>query len=324
MSVSPRRPSGRWSIIIAALMKLVECVPNVSDGRRLEVISAIRAAVEEVAGVYILDLHADSAHNRSVLTFVGGPAEVAEAAFRCVARAAELINMEHHRGEHPRMGATDVLPFVPLGQTTMAECIDLARRLGRRIGQELDVPVYLYYEAATRPERRWLPNVRRGEYEAIKQEIGCDPQRAPDFGPPRLGSAGATAVGARPFLIAFNVNLASSDQDLARSIARTVRQSSGGLPAVQARGLATDDPSVVQVSMNLLDYHLTPLHVLFERVRDLAAAQAVEVQASEVVGLLPAEALSMTASHFYQLRHFGSDAVLENRLLGAVLANTKS
>jgi glutamate formiminotransferase len=300
-------------------MKLVECVPNFSEGRRLEVIHAIRASIEAVPGVYVLDQHADSAHNRSVLTFVGAADEVAEAAFRCVARAAELIDMERHRGEHPRMGATDVLPFVPLGQTSMAECVDLARRAGRRIGDELELPVYLYYEAASRPERRWLPDVRRGEYELIKQEIGRRPEREPDFGPPRMGSAGATAVGARPFLIAFNVNLASGDIDLARSIARAVRQSSGGLQAVQARGLATDDPRVVQVSMNLLDYHVTPLYVVFERVRELAAEQGIEVEASEVVGLLPTEALSMTAAHYYRVRHFGPEAVLEHRLLEVML-----
>ena len=300
-------------------MRLVECVPNFSEGQRADVIAAIRAAAESVAGVYVLDQHADSTHNRMVLTFAGQADAVAEAAFRCVARAAELIDLNQHRGQHPRMGATDVLPFVPLGETTMAECVELARRVGRRIGDELELPVYLYYEAATRPERRWLPNVRQGEYEAIKEEIGRRPERAPDFGPARLGPAGATAVGARPVLIAFNVNLASSDLKLARAIARQVRQSSGGLPGVQARGLATDDPNRVQVSMNLLDYHLTPLHQLFERVRELAAAEGVEVAASEVVGLLPTEALTMTAAQLFRLPHFGPAAVLEQCLLGALL-----
>lgn len=302
-------------------MRLIECVPNFSEGRRIDVIAEIRAAAESVAEVYLLDQHADSAHNRTVLTFAGSAEAVAEAAFRCVARAAELIDLNQHRGQHPRMGATDVLPFVPLGETTMAECIELARRVGRRIGEQLEIPVYLYSEAATRPERRWLPNVRQGEYEAIKQEIGQRPERAPDFGPTRLGPAGATAVGARPVLIAFNVNLASADLRLARAIARQVRQSSGGLAGVQARGLATDDPERVQVSMNLLDYRLTPLHQLFERVRELAAARGVEVAASEVVGLLPTEALTMTAAHLFRLPHFGPSAVLEQRLLGALLGS---
>ena len=300
-------------------MKLVECVPNFSEGRRLEVIVAIRAAIEAVDGVYVLDQHADAAHNRSVLTFVGRAEAVAEAAFQGAARAAELIDLNSHRGEHPRMGATDVLPFVPLGQTTMADCVELARAVGRRIGDELRLPVYLYYEAATRPERRWLPNVRRGEYEGIREEIGRLPEREPDFGPARMGPAGATAVGARPFLIAFNVNLASSNLSLARAIARTVRESSGGLPAVQARGLATADPDVVQVSMNLLDYNVTPLHQLYERVRGLATEQGAEVAASEVVGLLPTEALTLTAAHYVRVAHFGPQAVLEHRLLNALL-----
>lgn len=306
-------------IIIAALMRLVECVPNFSEGRRPEVIAAIRAAAESAGGVYLLDEHADPVHNRCVLTFAGRADAVAEAAFRCVRRAAELIDLDRHQGEHPRMGATDVLPFVPLGETTMAECVMLAEQVGQRIGAELGIPVYLYYEAARRPARRWLPNIRRGEYEAIKEEIGRLPEREPDFGPARLGPAGATAVGARPFLIAFNVNLATSDLGLARSIARTVRQSSGGLAAVQARGMATADPDVVQVSMNLLDFHVTPLHQLYERVRDLAAERGVAVAASEVVGLLPTEALAMTAAHVYRLPPFGAQSVLEQRLLGAVL-----
>jgi glutamate formiminotransferase len=283
------------------------------------VIAALRAAAAGVRDVYVLDQHADPAHNRTVLTFAGPAGPVAEAAFRCVAKAAELIDLNLQRGQHPRMGATDVLPFVPLGETSMAECVELARQVGRRIGAELAIPVYLYYEAATRPERRWLPNIRRGEYEAIRDEIGQLPERAPDFGPARLGPAGATAVGARPVLIAYNVNLATADLALARSIARAVRESSGGLPGVQARGMATAQPDRVQVSMNLLDYRLTPLHLLFERVRALAAERGVEVDSSEVVGLLPTEALTMTAEHLYRLPSFAPSAVLESRLLGALL-----
>jgi glutamate formiminotransferase len=300
-------------------MRLVECVPNFSEGRRPAVIAAIRAEAEAVERVQVLDQHADSAHNRFVLTFAGPLEAVAEAAYRCVARAAELNDLTVHQGEHPRIGATDVLPFGPLGETTMAECVELARAVGQRIGTELEIPVYLYYEAASRPERRWLPNIRRGEFEALRDEIGRLPEREPDFGPSRLGTAGATAVGARPFLIAFNVNLRTSELSLARAIARQVRESSGGLPAVQARGMATSDPDVVQVSMNLLDFHVTPLHQLFERVRDLAAASGVAVAASEVVGLVPTEALSLTAAHFYHLPHFGPGSVLEARLLNALL-----
>jgi glutamate formiminotransferase len=300
-------------------MRLVECVPNFSEGRRPAVIAAIRAAAESVERVVVLDQHADAVHNRSVLTFAGPTEAVAEAAFRAAARAAALIDLNQHEGQHPRMGATDVLPFVPLGATTMAECVELALVVGRRIGEELGIPVYLYYEAARRPERRWLPSIRRGEYEAIKTEIGQRPERAPDFGPAQLGPAGATAVGARPILIAFNMNLASADLRLARAIARAVRESSGGLPAVQARAMTTADPNLVQVSMNLLNYRVTPLHLLFERVRDLAAAQHVAVASSEVVGLLPTEALAETAAHLYSLAHFGTASVLENRLLTALL-----
>lgn len=302
-------------------MKLVECVPNFSEGRRLEVIAAIRTAIESVAGVYLLDQHVDGAHNRSVLTFVGDPEAVAEAAFRGVATAARLIDLEQHRGEHPRMGATDVLPFVPLGETTMEECVQLARRVGARIGTELEIPVYLYYEAATRPERRWLPNIRRGEYEAIKAEIALRPERAPDFGPARLGPAGATAVGARPLLIAFNVNLATADLRVAKAIARAVRQSSGGLPAVQARGMATADPAIVQVSMNLLDYRVTPLHRLYARVRELAAEHGVALAGSEVVGLLPTEALAAAAAELLGAPGLGARGVLEHRLLERLLGD---
>jgi glutamate formiminotransferase len=300
-------------------MKLVECVPNFSEGRRPEVIAAIRTAAEQSPGVHLLDQHADWAHNRLVLTFVGRPKEVAEAAFLCVERAAQLIDLEKHHGEHPRMGATDVVPFVPLGESTMDDCIQLARQVGARIGDELRIPVYLYYEAATRPERRWLPNIRRGQYEQIKQQIGVVPERQPDFGPARLGPAGATAVGARPFLIAFNVNLASADVALAQSIAGAVRQSGGGLPAVQARGMATTDSRIVQVSTNLLDYHVTPLHQVYERIRELASRSGVEVASTEVVGLVPTEALTMAAADRYRLVHFGPTSILEARLVEALL-----
>lgn len=300
-------------------MKLVECVPNFSEGRRLEVIAEIRAAIESVSGVYVLDQHVDAVHHRSVLTFVGGVEAVAEAAFRAVATAARLIDLRQHRGEHPRIGATDVLPFVPLGETTMEECVQLARRVGARIGAELEIPVYLYAEAATRPERRWLPKIRRGEYEALKAEIGQRPERAPDFGPARLGPAGATAVGARPLLIAFNVNLATGDLAVARAIARAVRQSSGGLPGVQARGMATADPAVVQVSMNLLDFRATPLHRLYARVRELAAERGVALAGSEVVGLVPTAALAASAAELLGAPGLTASSVLEQRLVERLL-----
>jgi glutamate formiminotransferase len=298
---------------------LVECVPNISEGRRPEVMDTIQSAVAGVRGAVLLDRHADAAHNRMVLTFAGPPGPVAEAAFRVVARSAELIDLDQHRGVHPRMGAADVVPFVPLGSTTMALCVELAVRVGRRIAAELDLPVYLYAEAAQRPERRRLPDIRRGEYEHLRERVPIDTRLAPDFGPARLGPAGATAVGARPPLIAYNVTLATGDLALARGIARTIRESSGGLPAVQARGFPTEDPSVVQVSVNLLDFRRTPLHVVFERIRHLAEQQGVEVLASELVGMAPTAALVDVARHALRFSRLDASASIESRLLASSL-----
>ena len=304
-------------------MQLVECVPNFSEGRREAVIAAIHAAAATTPGVNVLDLHSDPAHNRMVLTFVGSPDAVVEAAFRCAARAAELIDMREHRGEHPRIGATDVVPFVPIGGVTMADCVALAHRLGRRLGDELAIPVYLYYEAARRPDRRRLPDVRRGQYEGLRELVGVDPDRDPDYGPRRVGPAGATAVGARPFLLAYNVNLASSDLELAKQIARAVRESSGGFPAVQALGMATPDPNVVQVSMNLLDTAVTPLHVVYEAVRTRAAEHGVEVASSELVGLMPLDVLVATTGHVARIGGFDRSRVVEARLLEALAAERR-
>lgn len=299
---------------------LVECVPNFSEGRRAEVMDAIQRAAEEVRGVVVLDRHADAVHNRMVLTFVGAAGPVAEAAFRCAAQAADLIDLEAHTGVHPRMGATDVLPFIPLGATPMAVCVELARRVGRRLAAELDLPVYLYAEAATRPRRRRLPDVRAGEFEGIRATIGHDPDRAPDFGPARLGKAGATAVGARTFLVAYNVTLASGSLAVAQAVARAIRESSGGLPAVQARGFPTSSPDAVQVSVNLLDSRLTPLHVVFERIIAEAAARGVEVLASELVGLAPLAVLAETTRHALRVPRLEPTRVIEMGLLEAALA----
>lgn len=295
-------------------MKLIECVPNFSEGRRPHVMDSIVAAIASVPGAMVLDVHADAAHNRMVVTFAGPAEAVAEAAFRGAREAARLIDMEQHRGEHPRIGAADVVPFVPLYGSTMADCVELARQVGQRIAEELEIPVYLYAEAATRPDRRWLPNIRRGQYEALKAEIQTDPARRPDFGPRHLGPAGATAVGARPFLIAYNVSLATGDLSLARAIARKIRQSSGGLAGVQALGMATSQPDVVQVSMNLLGPHSAPLHEVFERVKAEADAHGVEVLRSEVVGLLPTEALVHVARHYLRASGLLPDQTVEARL----------
>lgn len=299
-------------------MQLVECVPNFSEGRRPEVIAAIRDAAGTVPGVTVLDLHADPTHNRMVLTFVGGPEAVAEAAFRSAEQAARLIDMTVQSGEHPRIGATDVIPFVPVAGGAMETCVELANTVGQRLGQELDIPVYLYARAARRPERIRLPDIRRGQFEGLREAIEIDPDRAPDFGPARLGTAGATAVGARPFLVAYNVNLATADLALAKRIARNVRESSGGLAAVQALGMATDDPNVVQVSMNLLDTSVTPLHLVFDTVRSQAATEGVEVTESEIVGLLPLDVVVATTRAHVKARQLETGQIVEARLLQAL------
>jgi glutamate formiminotransferase len=305
-------------------VQLVECVPNFSEGRRPEVIAAIRDAAAAVPGVTVLDLHADPTHNRMVLTFVGAPEAVATAAVRCAEQAARLIDLTVHQGEHPRIGATDVIPFVPVAGVTMDTCVELASTVGRRLGDELGIPVFLYARAARRPERVRLPDIRRGQFEGLREDIEKDPARAPDFGPARLGTAGATAVGARPFLVAYNVNLATSDLTLAKQIARSVRESSGGLPAVQALGMATNDPNIVQVSMNLLDTSTTPLHVVYDTVRDRAAAQGVEVVESEIVGLLPLDVLVSTTRTYIKARELEAAQIVEARLLQSLTTTDPS
>lgn len=295
------------------LQRIVECVPNFSEGRRPQVVAAIVAAVAAVPGTTVLDVQSDADHNRTVLTFVGEPEAVLEGAFQGARQAAELIDLNQHQGAHPRMGATDVVPFVPARSVTMDECVQLARRLGQRLGDELGIPVYLYEEAATRPERQNLADVRKGEFEGIRQLIGSDPAHAPDFGPHAMGPAGATAVGARPFLIAFNVYLNSADVEIAKKIAKTIRHSSGGLRFVKALGLLVEGQA--QVSMNLTDFRRTPLHVVVELIRREAARYGVMITRSELVGMLPQEALLDAACWYLQLDGFTADQVLENRLL---------
>jgi glutamate formiminotransferase len=279
---------------------------------------AIQSAAA-VDGARVLDRHADPVHNRMVLTIAGGPGPVAESAFRAVARAAALVDMNLHRGVHPRIGAADVVPFVPLGATSMQVCVELAMRVGRRIGAELGLPVYLYGAAARSAQRRRLPDLRKGEFERLKADMATDPSLAPDFGPPRVGPAGATAVGARLPLVAYNVTLATGDLGLARSIARDIRESNGGLPAVQARGFRTADPNVVQVSMNLLDTRRTPMSLVYERIREAAGQRGVSVLESELVGLAPAEAVVDVARQSLQFRHLTGDSVLEAHLLHQAL-----
>jgi len=277
--------------------RLVECVPNFSEGRRKEVIDALAAAVAGTRRVHLLDRTADVDHNRCVLTFAGPPEPVLAAMEAAVRVALERIDMEQHEGQHPRIGAVDVIPFVPLGETTLAECVELARAFGARIAAEFELPVYLYAQAATRPDRVVLADLRRPQYEGLKALIG-QRGREPDFGPPRLHpTAGAVAVGARPFLIAYNINLESRDLDLAKRIAHRVRERSGGLPRVQALGLYLEDLHCAQVSMNLLDHAVTPMWLVWETVRDLAAAEGVELRESELIGLAPLAALVAVADH---------------------------
>jgi glutamate formiminotransferase/formiminotetrahydrofolate cyclodeaminase len=249
-----------------------------------------------------------------VITFAGRPEAVEEAAFKGIERAASLIDMDQHQGEHPRIGATDVVPFVPISGVTMEECVDMARRLGERVGQELNIPVYLYEKAATRPERVNLANVRRGEYEALKEEIATKPERKPDFGPSRVGKAGATVIGAREPLIAYNVYLDTDDLKVAQAIARAVRFSSGGLPFVKALGLYIEQRGLVQVSMNLTDYRRTPVHRVVEEIRQEAQRYGASVVSSELVGLIPRQALLDAAEYYLQIEDFQPGMVLESHL----------
>lgn len=292
--------------------RLVECVPNFSEGRRAHVVDCIVDAIAAVTGVKVLDRHSDPDHNRSVVTFVGHPEAALEAAFRGVEAAARLIDMDKHSGQHPRIGAADVVPFVPLRGVTLADCAVLAQRLGQRVGQELDIPVYLYEAAALRPERRALPNVRRGEYEGLKAAIATDTSRQPDYGPARIGSAGAVAVGARQLLVAFNVYLSTTDVAIARQIARAVRESSGGLRHVRALGMLVGGQA--QVSMNLTNVSETPLHRVLEAVRREAQRCGVEATHSEIVGMVPQQVLLDAARWYLQLDVFSPEQIIENRL----------
>jgi glutamate formiminotransferase len=319
---------------------LVESVPNVSEGRRLEVIDRLAAAIAQDPAVALLDRTSDASHNRSVFTVAGEHEAVADALERLVGAAIHEIDMDAHEGEHPRIGAVDVIPFIPLGSTTMEAVIDLARDFGERIAARFDLPVYLYARAARRSDRERLADVRRGQYEGLKAEIG-QRGREPDFGPRKLHpSAGAVAVGARPFLIAYNINLDSDDIDLAKRIARRVRESGGGLPKLQANGFAIHEPERghprrAQVSMNLLDFSVTPLWLVWDAVRDLAAEDGVEPAESELIGLAPLASFLAVADHaeapvegsvetrlaaaadYIRLRDYSPQQILELRLEAA-------
>jgi glutamate formiminotransferase len=315
--------------------KLVESVPNFSEGRRIDVVDKLAAAVERVPGAFLLDRTSDASHNRSVLTLAGEPAPILEALERTVAVAVAEIDMGKHTGEHPRIGAVDVVPFVPLAGASMADCIELARAFAERVADRFGIPVYMYGEAATSPARQRLADIRRGQYEGLRTQIS-ETGREPDFGPARVhATAGAMAVGARPFLIAYNINLESRDLELAKRIARRIRESSGGLPRVQANGFWIEELDRAQVSMNLLDYRTTPLWLVWEAVRSEAAEDGVHLAESELIGLAPLGALVDVADHagvsahlsqterlagaaaFLKLRDFSPLQALELRLEAA-------
>ena len=294
---------------------LVECVPNFSEGRDAAKVDAIAEAIRGVSGVYVLRCEMDADHNRSVITFVGSPESIGKAVLGAVARAVKLIDLNQHRGAHPRLGAADVVPFVPVEGATLEECVVLARRVGQQIWEQLGVPVYLYEAAAMRPERRNLENIRRGQFEGLREEIAASDQRRPDFGEPRLHpTAGATVVGARNFLIAYNIVLNTADLQVANNVARAVRASSGGLPCVKAIGVELKSRNLAQVSMNLTNFSQTPIHRVFQAVESEAERYGAAVVDSEIVGLIPKKALETAAASSLKIANFDPQLILENRL----------
>ena len=293
---------------------IVECVPNFSEGRDPSKVDAIAAAIES-AGAAVLDREMDGDHNRSVITFAAAAGAVGEAAIRGVAKAVELIDLNHHTGVHPRIGAADVVPFVPVEGVTLADCAAIAGRVGAELWSRLRLPVYLYEAAARRSDRVNLENIRKGGFEGLREEVRRNPDRRPDFGGPALHpTAGATVVGARKFLIAYNILLHTADVEIARRIAKTIRASSGGLPCVKAMGVLLESRGLAQVSMNLTDFERTPIHVVYDRVCAEAAGYGATVVSSELIGLIPRRALVATTPEHLLIENFHPDRILENRL----------
>jgi glutamate formiminotransferase len=293
---------------------LIECIPNVSDGRRADVIARIADAIRAVPGARLLDVSSDASHNRSVFTLAGDAAAVEAAVLALFERAVADIDLRTHRGEHPRLGAVDVVPFVPIEGATMADCVALAKRVGAAVAKRFNVPVYLYEEASSQAHRKHLEDVRRGEFEGLAVKMATDGW-TPDFGPATPHpSAGAVAIGARMALIAYNINLATDRLDVAKKIAAAIRHSSGGFRFVKAAGFALADRGIVQVSMNLTNYEKTPIHRVFEVVKHEAARHGVAILESEIVGLVPSAALNAAAEHYLQIEGFKAEQVLENRL----------
>jgi glutamate formiminotransferase len=302
--------------------RLVECVPNFSEGRRPEVLDAIVSAITSVGDVYLLGREMDSDHNRAVITIVGSPESIGEAAIRAVGAAAKLIDLTRHQGEHPRIGAADVVPFIPIRGVTIEQCIAIATHTARQIAERFQIPVYLYESAATRPDRVNLENIRRGQFEGLRDEIGNNPDRKPDFGPARIHpTAGATVVGVRKPLIAYNINLNTNNVGIAKFIARRVRHSTGGFRYVKAMGVLLTERNLAQVSMNLTDFEQTPIQMVFETVRREAERYGVSIAGSEIVGLIPQKALDQTAEYYLRVENFRRDMILENRLAAVMEAS---
>ncbi len=294
------------------MQQIVECVPNFSDGRRPEVYNSIADAIRSVSGLQVLDVSADIDHNRTVITFVGSLSAVEEGAYRAIDKASQLINLDEHEGEHPRIGATDVCPIIPVKGVTMEECVESAHRLGRRVGNELEIAVYFYGSAAKSPERKKLSDIRRGQYEQWREEIGTNPSREPDFGPAFPKTWGATVIGVRPFLIAYNIYLNTDDVKAANRIARAVRFSSGGLRHVQAMGFLVEGQA--QVSMNLTDFTKTPIFRVQELVRREAARYGFAITKAELVGMAPEKAILEAAKWYLQMDSLSDDQILELRI----------
>ncbi len=300
------------------MKKLIESVPNFSEGRNKDVVEKIIKESEETQNVWVFDWSMDEDHNRSVVTIVGDPQAVAEAVFKMSKKAVELIDLRHHTGEHPRMGAVDVIPFVPIKGTTMEECVDISREVGKKIGEELNVPVYLYERSATTPLRENLADIRKGEFEGFFEKIKS-PEWLPDFGPREVHpTAGVVAVGAREYLIAFNVNLGTKDIKIAESIAKSVRNSSGGYRFVKSIGVDLKEKGIVQVSMNMTNYKKTPLHRVFETIKSEAQRYGVPVVGSEIIGMIPVDAMIQTFNFYLRVDNFSGDKVIENKLLDKI------
>jgi glutamate formiminotransferase / formiminotetrahydrofolate cyclodeaminase len=301
------------------MKRIVECVPNFSEGRDTAKIDAIIAVMREVPGVYVLDRESDADHNRSVVTLAGEPEPVAEAALRGVGKAAELIDLTKHSGAHPRMGATDVVPFIPVEGVSIEDCVALSKKVGREIWERYKIPVYFYEAAAQRPDRANLEAIRKGQFEGLLAEVPNNPNRAPDIGNAALHpTAGATVVGARKFLVAYNINLNTPDLSIAQKIGKNIRFSNGGLRYVKAMGVDLRARNLAQVSINMTDFEQTPLHRVFEMVKREAERYGVSIVGSEIVGLIPKRAIELTADFYLQLENFSPAQVFENKIAASL------